>query len=80
MKTTQFCQISTKADPLCAAARLSTLAMCGMSLAVVRATNVAPAPSASVSGLNGRSTVPNGELLDFFPSSLVGDACPFVSP
>ncbi len=80
MKTTQFCQISTNAAPLCAAARLSTLIMCGMSFAVVRATNVAPAPSASESGLKGRSTVPSGELLVFFPSSLVGEAWPLVSP
>src|SRR5205085_591718 len=80
LKTTQFCQISTNAAPLCAAARLITLDMCGMSLAVVRATKVAPAPSASVSGLKGRSTVPNGELLVFLPSSLVGEACPLVHP
>ncbi len=54
--------------------------MCGMSVAVVRATNVAPAPSASVKGLNGRSMVPSGELLVFLPNSLVGEACPFVNP
>ncbi len=65
---------------MCAAARLSTLDMCPMSLAVVRATKVAPAPSASVSGLKGRSTVPKGELLVFLPSSLVGEAWPLVNP
>ena len=46
----------------------------------VRATNVAPAPSASAIGSNGGSVEPNGVDFVTLPSSLVGDACPFVSP
>ncbi len=54
--------------------------MCLRSMSWVRATNVASAPNATEIGLNGWSSDPNGELLVTFPSSLVGEYCPLVSP
>ncbi len=42
----------------------------------VRATNVASAPSASDSGLNGESAEPTGVDLVIFPSSDVGEYWP----
>ena len=45
-----------------------------------RATKVAPAMIAEVIGLTGISTLPNGVLLVFMPSRLVGEICPVVSP
>src|SRR5438105_1361250 len=80
LKTGQFCQICTNAAPLCWAARRRTVARCAVSVATLRATKVAPAPRAMVSGLKGRSTVPYGLDLVRLPSSLVGDACPLVRP
>ena len=47
---------------------------------IVRATNVASAPSASETGLNGWSETPNGVDFVIFPSSDVGDAWPLVRP
>ena len=38
------------------------------------------APSASETGLKGWSIEPNGVDLVIFPSSDVGEYCPFVSP
>ncbi len=49
-------------------------------MSIVRATNVASAPSASDTGLNGPSMDPNGVDFVTLPSSDVGDAWPFVSP
>ena len=63
----------------CAAAR-STSVRCWRSRSIVRATNVASAPSASATGLNGWSATPNGVDLVTLPSSEVGDAWPLVSP
>jgi hypothetical protein len=45
-----------------------------------RATNVASAPIASESGLNGQSSEPIGVDFVTFPSSDVGEYWPFVSP
>ena len=47
---------------------------------MLRATKVAPAPSASASVENGRSTEPSGEDLVRMPSRDVGEYWPFVSP
>ena len=66
--------------PLWAAARLSIDSMCWMLRSTVRATNVAPHPSAKASGFTGRSAEPIGVDFVTFPSSLVGEYCPFVSP
>ena len=46
----------------------------------MRATKVASAPSASDTGLNGRSSEPIGVDLVTLPSSEVGEYCPLVSP
>ena len=46
----------------------------------MRATNVASAPSASDTGLNGSSSEPIGVDLVILPSSDVGEYCPLVSP
>src|SRR5207253_2645259 len=56
----QFWKISTNAAPLCAAARRSTSVRPGLSVSIARATNVASAPSATDSGLKGKSTLPIG--------------------
>jgi hypothetical protein len=47
---------------------------------IVRATNVASAPSASDSGLNGESAEPAGVDLVILPSSDVGEYWPLVRP
>jgi hypothetical protein len=47
---------------------------------MARATNVASAPIATDSGLNGESAEPAGVDLVILPSSDVGEYCPFVSP
>ena len=54
--------------------------MCLRSMSWVRATKVASAPRARLTGLNGWSSEPNGDDFVTFPSSLVGEYCPFVSP
>jgi hypothetical protein len=46
----------------------------------VRATKVASAPSASDTGLNGASTLPDGVDLVTLPTSDVGEYWPLVSP
>jgi hypothetical protein len=66
--------------PLWAAARFSISSMCGMVRSTVRATKVAPQPSANESGFTGRSTEPTGVDFVTLPSSLVGEYWPFVSP
>ena len=66
--------------PLWAAARLSVSSMCWMLRSTVRATNVAPQPSANASGFTGRSAEPIGVDFVTLPSSLVGEYWPFVSP
>ena len=53
---------------------------CLRSVSIVRATNVAEAPSARATGLNGRSTDPNGVDFVTLPCSEVGEYWPFVSP
>ena len=53
---------------------------CLRSLSSVRATNVASAPSASETGLNGLSTDPAGVDLVILPSSDVGEYWPLVRP
>ena len=63
----------------CAAAR-STAVRCLRSESIVRATNVASAPSASDTGLNGESSEPIGVDLVILPSSEVGEYWPLVRP
>ena len=46
----------------------------------MRATNVASAPSASDTGLNGASSEPIGVDLVILPSSEVGEYWPLVRP
>ncbi len=58
----------------------STSVIVFLSVSIVRATNVASAPSASDSGLNGWSIEPIGVDFVTFPRSLVGEYWPFVSP
>ena len=53
LKTLQFWYTSTNAAPRCSLARLNTSIMCLRSMSCVRATNVASAPSATDTGLNG---------------------------
>ena len=53
---------------------------CGWKMSTLRATKVAPAPSASASGLNGWSIEPNGVDLVRLPSSEVGEYWPLVRP
>ncbi len=53
---------------------------CSRSLSTVRATKVASAPSATLTGLNGRSSDPDGVDFVTLPSSDVGEYCPFVNP
>ena len=47
---------------------------------MVRATNVAPAPSATDTGTKGRSMLPSGVVLVFLPNSEVGEYWPLVRP
>ena len=54
--------------------------MCSVSVSTVRATNVASAASAIVSGWSGRSTEPIGVDFVFLPSSEVGEYWPLVRP
>ena len=54
--------------------------MCFRSMSWVRATKVASAPRARLSGLNGRSREPNGVDLVTLATSEVGEYCPLVSP
>ncbi len=56
----QFWKISTNALRLCAAAARSTSVRCARSVSIARATNVASAPIAIDSGLNGQSSEPIG--------------------
>ena len=65
---------------MCAAAVLSTAFRCAGNTSTVRATNVASAPSASESGLKGRSTEPYGVDFVFLPISEVGEYWPLVRP
>ena len=67
-------------EPLWFAASRSTPCRCLRSESSVRATNVASAPSASDSGLNGWSSEPIGVDLVTLPASDVGEYWPFVSP
>ena len=59
--------------PRWAAAAESTEVRCLRSESMVRATNVASAPSASETGLNGWSTEPIGVDLVTLPGSEVGE-------
>ena len=54
--------------------------MCWRSMSWVRATKLASAPSATLSGLNGVSMDPAGVDLVILPYSLVGENWPFVRP
>ena len=76
----QFWRISTNAAPRCWAAARSTSAVPCLSVSIARATNVASAPIATDSGLNGWSTEPSGVDFVTLPSSDVGEYWPFVSP
>ena len=76
----QFWKISTNAAPRCAAAARSTSVRSCLSVSIARATNVASAPIATESGLNGWSSEPIGVDFVTLPSSEVGEYWPFVSP
>ncbi len=52
----------------------------GRSMSMVRATKVASAPRARLTGLKGRPSAPDGLDLVRLPNSLVGENCPLVSP
>src|ERR1700737_5629481 len=80
LKMLQFVRISTKAEPLCAAACLSVSFRCAWKTSTERATKVASAPMASEIGLNGRSTEPNGVDFVFLLNSDVGEYWPLVKP
>ena len=80
LKTGQFCRISTKAVPLCCWARRRVSCMCEASTSIVRATKVAPAPSAKEMGSTGWSIEPPGVLFVFMPTSEVGEYWPLVRP
>ena len=54
--------------------------MCFRCESIVRATNVAPQPSAKLSGSKGRSTEPIGVDFVFKPTGEVGEYWPFVRP
>ena len=73
LKMLQFCRISMKAEPMCAAAFLSVSFRCSWKTSTVRATNEVSAPIARPSGLNGRSAVPYGVDFVFLPNSEVGE-------
>ena len=51
----------------------NTSVRCPRSVSIARATNVASAPIAMLSGLNGQSSEPIGVDFVTFPSSLVGE-------
>ena len=80
LKTLQFWYTSTKAAPLCSWARRKVSCMCSRSMSWVRATKVASAPSARLTGLKGVSSEPNGVDLVTFAISEVGEYWPLVSP
>src|SRR5262249_7235259 len=61
-------------------AGLPVAVMCLRCMPWVRATNVASAPNANESGLNGWSIDPNGVDFVTLPTSLVGEYWPFVKP
>src|SRR5207249_9306323 len=71
--TLQFWRISTNAAPLWWAARFTISSMCAMLRSTVRATKVAPQPSANARGFTGRSAEPSGVDFVTLPSSLVGE-------
>ena len=54
--------------------------MCSVWVSTVRATNVASAARAIVSGMIGRSIEPVGVDFVRLPNSLVGEVWPFVRP
>ena len=58
----------------------STSVRCLRSESMVRATNVASAPSATDTGLNGKSIEPIGVDLVILPTSEVGEYWPLVRP
>ena len=62
-----------KAEPLCAAACLRVSFRWDWKTSTERATKVASAPIASDTGLNGRSTEPNGVDFVFLLNSEVGE-------
>lgn len=65
LKMRQSWMTSTNEKPLWAIAFENVWTMCGMSLAFVRATNVAFDARASLIGFSGLSWVPNGEAFDW---------------
>ena len=80
LKTLQFWYTSTNAAPLCSWARRNISCMWARSMSWVRATKVASAPRARLTGLNGLSTEPNGVDLVTLATSEVGEYWPLVSP
>ena len=80
LNTLQFWYTSTRAAPLWSWARRMVSIMWGRSMSWVRATKVASAPRARLTGLNGVSRLPNGVDLVTLPRSLVGEYWPLVRP
>src|SRR5829696_9967212 len=80
LKIGQFWYISTSDAPRWAVAARSTLVRCLRSESIVLATNVASAPRANDTGLNGLSSEPIGVDLVISPSSEVGEYWPLVNP
>ena len=66
--------------PRCWAADLRIWVIDARSDSMTRATNVASAPRASDTGLNGLSTDPMGEDLVTWPTWEVGEYWPLVNP
>ena len=73
-------QFSTNEVPLCSKAAFNITGRCLVSVSRLRATKVAPAAKARLIGLKGLSIEPSGVDLVIFPTSEVGEYCPFVKP
>ena len=76
----QFWRTSTNDEPLCRPARSSVSCRCSVWVSTDRATKLASAARAIVSGMIGVSTEPSGVDFVRLPNSEVGDAWPLVRP
>src|SRR5439155_1533115 len=73
LNTTQFWNTSTNDAPRCACARSSTPTRCAIDVSTERATNRAPAPSATWQADTGLSTEPSGVDGERVPRRDVGE-------
>ena len=80
LKMLQFWRTSTNEAPRCRPAASSVCWRCSVCVSTERATNVASAASATVSGIIGRSIEPIGVDFVRLPNSDVGDVWPLVRP